>query len=53
VSWDAIGGLAMVVLTIAGLNAGTVKWLLDRIRRGDQQGGEKASQQDEETEWPW
>jgi hypothetical protein len=33
VSWDAIGSLAMVALTIAGLNAGTVKWLLDRQRQ--------------------
>jgi hypothetical protein len=34
VSGDAIATFALVVVTIAGINAGSVKWMLDRQRQG-------------------
>ena len=32
-SWDAIATFVLVVVTIAGINAGSVKWMLDRQRQ--------------------
>jgi hypothetical protein len=32
VSWDAIATFALVAATIAGINIGAIKWMLDRQR---------------------